>query len=149
MNPWKGFLSILTVIGAAFVAATAYAGGSTPLPAILTPLPMIVNPTTHVVTIGVRVTRVDPNSLEGVPSGFVLFFESNNQLGNGVFDGADTCTTRTQSCDFHVSLPGYAPGPHTIEARWSGDTQNEPTFLTFTVYVPGPSWLPAVLSLLE
>ena len=151
MNPRKGVLSTVAVIGAAFVSATASAAGSPPLPpADMQPLPVSDNPSTKVVTIGVRVTIHDLVFVNITPNGNVSLSESNVRLGTVEPQYFPNCDRVRQSCDYPLALPGYALGPHTITACYSGDVGTDvPTCLTFTVYVSELAWLPAVLSLLD
>lgn len=145
MNPWKRFLSTMTIIGSVLSSATAFA-------TTLTPLPAVYDPATKVVTIGVYVL----GSNERVGAASVVFSESDatlgtvDRLGN---NGISSCDVpRLPACTVRLRLaPGYALGPHTITASYSGSdarggvVENAPASLTFTIYVSDSSWLPAVL----
>ena len=141
MNPRKGFLSTVTVIGAALFSATASAG--------VTALPVMDNPTTKVVTIGVNVA--EPARPGYSPAGTVVFSESNNTLGTVRLGEAGACDHYVNtSCDARLALPGYPLGFHTITASYSGAAPYYfPASLTFTIYVSELGWLPSVLSLLD
>ena len=132
---WKGFLATVTVIGAALCSATASA--------TMTALPASNNPTTKVVYIGVIVNGWARTGYQ--PLGDVTFTESNNTLGVGSL----YCFwpyAGTVGCQAFIAVdPGYALGPHTITATWSGDRGNAPEALTFRIYVSELAWLPTVL----
>ena len=134
MNPWKGFLSTVTVIGAALFSAAASAS-------TVTALPVMANPT----TIGVNVAS--PARPGYNPAGTVTFSESNNTLGTVMLGSGGSCDHYlAPSCDVRLALPGFPLGPHTITASYSGgDDFYAPASLTFTIYVTDLSWLPAVL----
>ncbi len=136
----KGFLSTVTLIGAALFSATASA--------TVTALPGSYDPTTKVVTIGVHIAGYARPGY--IPLGTVVFTESSSTLGTG---SQANCDLRSTSCDWLLQLPGdYALGPHTITATYTIEQPGgpyPPVILTFTVAALNPpGWLPAVLSLL-
>jgi hypothetical protein len=137
---WKVFLSIVTVIGAALVSATASAS--------MEALPTSDNPTTKAVTIGVMVTAWARTGYP--PLGDVTFTEGNSTLGVA---GLACIPPYAQpvDCEVRLSVPGLALGAHTITASYSGEEYwgIPPESLTFTIYVSELAWLPAVLELLS
>jgi hypothetical protein len=132
---WKGFVSLVTLIGAALTSANA-----TEMEA----LPVSDNPTTKEVTLGVLVYGSARSSVLGN----VTFTEGNRTLGVGDLGCSDPPTT-SRVCEVRVAVPGFALGRHSITASYSGQDDyggyNPPATLTFTVYVAELPWLPAVL----
>lgn len=63
---------------------------------------------------------------------------------NGTFLGSTSVVGGQAS----LILQGFAKGPHTITASYSGDGTHAPQTTTFTVKVLNLGWLPAVLDLL-
>lgn len=122
-----------------FVFWTAISGGGAHQAILVTQLPSGTNATTTTVTssggtvvqgTSVTLTAAVTSSMQGAPTGTIIFFDGGAALGPAVALSNGTATFSTSS---------LAIGSHSITAQYSGDnTFAASTSATFTQVITGP-----------